>query len=134
MNDENENPTNDLVDENLNDQKNETRSNDLENSSQSEGESKQEHRVIHKKNEKLHIYVRQDKYKGELKSKNWVGRTFINGCMARKHGIDVDYYGPCKTIENFSNYKDHKIGEYIASIILIVVTILIFLLIFFRKK
>tara|TARA_A100001015_G_C15037054_1_gene736991 strand:- start:1821 stop:4004 length:2184 start_codon:yes stop_codon:yes gene_type:complete len=79
MNDENKNPTNDLVDENLNDQKNDKESNYLENSSQSEVESNQEHRVIHKKNDKLHIYVRQDKYKGELKSKNWVGRTFING-------------------------------------------------------
>ena len=35
--------------------------------------------VIHKKNRRLHIYVRQDKYKGELKSHNWVGRTFIDG-------------------------------------------------------
>ena len=32
-------------------------------------------RVIHKKEGRLHIYVRQDKYKGELKSKNWVGET-----------------------------------------------------------
>ena len=35
--------------------------------------------TIHKKNGKLHIYVRQDKYKEELKSHNWVGRTYING-------------------------------------------------------
>ena len=35
--------------------------------------------TIHKKNGKLHIYVRQDKYKGELKSHNWVGRTYISG-------------------------------------------------------
>ena len=35
--------------------------------------------TIHKKNGKLHIYVRQDKYKGELKSHNWVGRASING-------------------------------------------------------
>ena len=35
--------------------------------------------TIHKKNDKLHIYVRQDKYKGELKSHNWVGRTYISG-------------------------------------------------------
>ena len=35
--------------------------------------------TIHRKNNKLHIYVRQDKYKGELKSSNWVGRTYING-------------------------------------------------------
>ena len=37
------------------------------------------HQVIHKKNGRLHIYVRQDKYKGELKSKNWVGRAYISG-------------------------------------------------------
>ena len=35
--------------------------------------------TIHKKNGRLHIYVRQDKYKDELKSHNWVGRTYING-------------------------------------------------------
>ena len=35
--------------------------------------------TIHKKNGKLHIYVRQDKYKGELKSHNWVGRAYVNG-------------------------------------------------------
>jgi len=35
--------------------------------------------TIHKKNGRLHIYVRQDKYKGELRSHNWVGRTYING-------------------------------------------------------
>jgi len=35
--------------------------------------------VIHKKSGRLHIYVRQDKYKGELKSKNWVGRVYIHG-------------------------------------------------------
>ena len=35
--------------------------------------------VIHKKDGRLHIYIRQDKYKGELKSKNWVGRLYING-------------------------------------------------------
>ena len=42
-------------------------------------EKKEEHRVIHKKDGRLHVYVRQDKYKGELKSKNWVGRLFIDG-------------------------------------------------------
>ena len=79
MDDENKNSPNDLVNENLSDQKNETGSNDLENLSQSEGESNTEHKLIHKKDGKLHIYIRQDKYKGELKSKNWVGRTYING-------------------------------------------------------
>ena len=35
---------------------------------------------IHKsKDGRLHIYVRQDTYKGKLKSENWVGRTFIYG-------------------------------------------------------
>ena len=37
------------------------------------------HQVIHKKDGRLHIYIRQDKYKGELKSKNWVGRLYIDG-------------------------------------------------------
>ena len=52
---------------------------------QSKGESKtseevkKEHEVIHKKEDRLHIYIRQDKYKGELKSKNWVGRLYIDG-------------------------------------------------------
>ena len=40
---------------------------------------KQDRQVIHKKDGRLHIYIRQDKYKGELKSKNWVGRLYIDG-------------------------------------------------------
>ena len=35
--------------------------------------------TIHKKNGRLHIYVRQDKYKGEIKSHNFVGRVYIDG-------------------------------------------------------
>lgn len=35
--------------------------------------------IISTKDGRLHIYVRQDKYKGKLKSENWVGRTFHNG-------------------------------------------------------
>ncbi len=35
--------------------------------------------IIKAKNGKLHIYVRQDTYKGKLKSENWVGRTFFRG-------------------------------------------------------
>jgi len=46
---------------------------------QSKVEEKNEHEVIHKKDGRLHIYIRQDKYKGELKSKNWVGRLYIDG-------------------------------------------------------
>ena len=42
-------------------------------------EASSSHQVIHKKDGRLHIYVRQDKYKGELKSKNWVGRLYIDG-------------------------------------------------------
>ena len=42
-------------------------------------EERNSNEVIHKKDGRLHIYVRQDKYKGELKSKNWVGRLYING-------------------------------------------------------
>ena len=46
---------------------------------QEEPDNKQDHQVIHKKDGRLHIYIRQDKYKGELKSKNWVGRLYIDG-------------------------------------------------------
>ena len=46
---------------------------------QPKDENNQENKVIHKKEGRLHIYVRQDKYKGELKSKNWVGRLYVNG-------------------------------------------------------
>ena len=35
--------------------------------------------IIKAKEGKLHIYVRQDTYKGKLKSENWVGRTFFQG-------------------------------------------------------
>ena len=49
------------------------------NENQLEVEEKKENEVIHKKDGRLHIYVRQDKYKGELKSKNWVGRLYIDG-------------------------------------------------------
>ena len=50
-----------------------------ENNNNNNDEEKKEHEVIHKKDGRLHIYVRQDKYKGELKSKNWVGRLYIDG-------------------------------------------------------
>ena len=63
-----------------------TESSDLSNEnnesateSQSIVEEKKENEVIHKKDGRLHIYVRQDKYKGELKSKNWVGRLYVDG-------------------------------------------------------
>ena len=49
---------------------------DIEKNNEQE---KKEHQVIHKKDGRLHIYVRQDKYKGELKSKNWVGRLYHDG-------------------------------------------------------
>ena len=50
-----------------------------ENLNDNNEKEKKEHQVIHKKDGRLHIYVRQDKYKGELKSKNWVGRLYIDG-------------------------------------------------------
>ena len=50
-----------------------------ENNNNNGDEEKRAHEVIHKKDGRLHIYVRQDKYKGELKSKNWVGRLYIDG-------------------------------------------------------
>ena len=54
-------------------------SSEITNTTPEQSVNKQEHQVIHKKDGRLHIYVRQDKYKGELKSKNWVGRLYIDG-------------------------------------------------------
>ena len=34
---------------------------------------------LKKKEGKLHIYVRSDKYKNKLRSNNYVGRTYIDG-------------------------------------------------------
>ena len=53
--------------------------NENQSETQSEVDEKKENEVVHKKDGRLHIYVRQDKYKGELKSKNWVGRLYIDG-------------------------------------------------------
>ena len=57
---------------------NENQSSEVINEKKDE-ETSSGHQVIHKKDGRLHIYVRQDKYKGELKSKNWVGRLYIDG-------------------------------------------------------
>ena len=54
-------------------------STETDQEAQKSDEDKKEHEVIHKKDGRLHIYIRQDKYKGELKSKNWVGRLYIDG-------------------------------------------------------
>ena len=65
---------NENTDQNIN----ETRLSDVSVEKKDENEGST-HQVIHKKDGRLHIYVRQDKYKGELKSKNWVGRLYIDG-------------------------------------------------------
>ncbi len=69
------------VDENLNENVLETQNSPDDTNITSDNNQNQtnEHQVIHKKDGRLHIYVRQDKYKGELKSKNWVGRLYIDG-------------------------------------------------------
>ncbi len=66
---------------NLNENINNNENNDAEkiNKENDTEEEKKDHQVIHKKDGRLHIYVRQDKYKGELKSKNWVGRIYLDG-------------------------------------------------------
>jgi type IV pilus assembly protein PilN len=69
-------PSNEISNENQNIQEN--NENETKSSDESQNETP-EHQVIHKKDGRLHIYVRQDKYKGELKSKNWVGRLYIDG-------------------------------------------------------
>ena len=53
--------------------------NENQNIDKNNEQEKKEHQVINKKDGRLHIYVRQDKYKGELKSKNWVGRLYKDG-------------------------------------------------------
>tara|TARA_B100000963_G_scaffold114503_1_gene99743 strand:+ start:1588 stop:3963 length:2376 start_codon:yes stop_codon:yes gene_type:complete len=67
---------NDIANENQTLSENQENEQKINNESQNETT---EHQVIHKKDGRLHIYVRQDKYKGELKSKNWVGRLYIDG-------------------------------------------------------
>ena len=52
---------------------------EIDNQPKIDEKGQSSNQVIHKKDGRLHIYVRQDKYKGELKSKNWVGRLYING-------------------------------------------------------
>ena len=75
--DENSNISSDEV-QNTEQKPEESTQNETKVSSESQNETT-EHQVIHKKDGRLHIYVRQDKYKGELKSKNWVGRLYIDG-------------------------------------------------------
>ena len=81
--------------ENTNINNDQTKNNDVSNENKDQNENLQAqddevsekkdedvgsgHEVIHKKDGRLHIYVRQDKYKGELKSKNWVGRLYHDG-------------------------------------------------------
>ena len=79
MEDDKINKTDDLSKGNLEGKENDSEPKENIDLVQSKGESGTEHKVIHKKDGRLHIYVRQDKYKGELKSKNWVGRLYING-------------------------------------------------------
>ena len=70
------NSPNEIANESQNISQNQENEAQINNESQNETT---EHQVIHKKDGRLHIYVRQDKYKGELKSKNWVGRLYIDG-------------------------------------------------------
>ena len=73
---ENQQNENNFTNETQDTQSNDLKDTNLSNENQNDTT---EHQVIHKKDGRLHIYVRQDKYKGELKSKNWVGRLYIDG-------------------------------------------------------
>ena len=73
---ENQQNENNLTNESQDAQSNDQKDTNLSNENQNDTT---EHQVIHKKDGRLHIYIRQDKYKGELKSKNWVGRLYIDG-------------------------------------------------------
>ncbi len=76
-----DNQKNDPVsDSNQNNNENNDQTQNLDTSSEKKDEDNgSSHEVIHKKDGRLHIYIRQDKYKGELKSKNWVGRLYHDG-------------------------------------------------------
>ncbi len=76
-----DNQKNDPVSEsNQNNNENNDQTQNLDTSSEKKDEDNgSSHEVIHKKDGRLHIYIRQDKYKGELKSKNWVGRLYHDG-------------------------------------------------------
>ena len=63
----------------IGEEKSEEQNQNLSETTSDNNNEKKEHEVIHKKEGRLHIYVRQDKYKGELKSKNWVGRLYKDG-------------------------------------------------------
>ena len=66
--------------QNQNNSENNDQTQNLDTSSEKKDEDNgSSHEVIHKKDGRLHIYIRQDKYKGELKSKNWVGRLYHDG-------------------------------------------------------
>nr|ABZ06507.1 putative Fimbrial assembly protein (PilN) [uncultured marine microorganism HF4000_010L19] len=75
--------------------------------------------TIHKKNGRLHIYVRQDKYKGELKSHNWVGRTYRDGKqkifssgttdLEKATSILEKWYDDLHTIKAQNNNKKTKV-------------------------
>ena len=73
---ENQQNENNLTNESQDAQSNDQKDTNLSNENQNDTT---EHQVIHKKDGRLHIYIRQDKYKGELKSKNWVGRLYVDG-------------------------------------------------------
>ena len=69
-----------IPDTNQNNNENTDQTQNLDTSSEKKVEDNgSSHEVIHKKDGRLHIYIRQDKYKGELKSKNWVGRLYHDG-------------------------------------------------------
>ena len=75
-------------------------------------EQKKEHEVIHKKDGRLHIYVRQDKYKGELKSKNWVGRLYIDGKQKISSSGTPDLEEAIPKLEKwFEDVHDEKLKE-----------------------
>ena len=68
-----------IIGNDLNEEESSLKENNNQDQIQLLEENNKGHKVIHKKEGRLHIYVRQDKYKGELKSKNWVGRLYFNG-------------------------------------------------------
>ena len=51
------------------------------------------------------------------------GTTYKNACFAKKNGVDVEYYGPCKVVEHFSEVNK---GGYFGAFVLVIIALLLF--------
>jgi type IV pilus assembly protein PilN len=73
-----------------------------------------------RKNGRLHIYIRKDKYKGKYKSLFYVGRTYIQGKQVVKSSGELKLKNAINVLEKWydelvfkkkHNIKIHQIGR-----------------------